>query len=62
MQSYYREFMPLIHKSNIGHLFYNKIVRKGFKHKYPFFKAILKAIKDINEEKNKNLIQNKPKR
>ena len=61
-QSYYREFMPLIQKSNRGHLFYNKIVRKGFKHKSPFFKAILKAIKDINEEKNKNLIQNKPKR
>ena len=61
-QSYYREFMPLIQKSNRGHLFYSKIVRKGFKHKSPFFKAILKAIKDINEEKNKNLVQNKPKR
>ena len=61
-QSYYHELMPLIQKSNRGHLFYTKIVRKGFKHKSPFFKAILKAIKDINEEKNKNLIQNKPKR
>ena len=61
-QSYYRELMPLIQKSNRGYLYYNKIVRKGYKHKSPFFKSILKAIKDINEEKNKNLILNKPKR
>ena len=61
-QSYYRELMPLIRKSNKGHLFYSKIVRKGFKHKSPFFKAIFKAIEEINKTKNKNLIQNRPKR
>ena len=52
-QPYYREVMPIIQKNSRGNYFYNKMVKKGIKHKSPFFKAIIKAIKELEEEKNK---------
>ena len=61
-QSNFKEIMPDIQKVSRKQYFYNKIVKKGFKHKSPFFKIIMKAIKEVNEEKNKVIIPIRQKR
>lgn len=47
----FREIMPNIKKVSRSNYFYNKMVKKGFKHKSPFFQILFKAIKNINEDK-----------
>ena len=61
-QSFYKDLMPNIRKVSRGNSFYSKIVRKGFKHKSPFFKILMKAIKDINENRPNIIIPIKKKR
>ena len=61
-QSFYKDLMPNIQKASRGNNFYSKIVRKGFKHKSPFFKILMKAIKDINENRQNIIIPIKEKR
>ena len=50
-QPYYKESMPMIHKSYKGIPYYNGLIKGGLQRKSAFFKAILKAIKEIEEEK-----------
>ena len=52
-QQYFKEILPNILKVNRSNYFYDKLVKRGFKHKSPFFKVLLKAIKDINEKRLK---------
>ena len=52
-QQYFKEILPNILKVNKSNYFYDKLVKRGFKHKSPFFKVLLKAIKDINEKRLK---------
>ena len=54
-QSYFKDIMPNIQKASRSNNFYNRIVKKGFKHKSPFFKVLMKAIKLINADNNKNV-------
>ena len=53
-QSYYNDFMPKIKQANRGTIFYKGLIRKGLRHKSVFFQAIIKSIKQINEEKKRN--------
>ena len=62
-QSHFKDIMPNIQKVSRSNNFYNRIVKKGFKHKSPFFKVLMKAIKNINEDNNKKIdipIREKP--
>lgn len=61
-QLYFREIMPNIKKVSRSNYFYSRMVKKGFKHKSPFFKILLKAIKEINEGKKKIVVPNRQKR
>ena len=60
-QQYFKEILPNILKANRSNSFYSRLVKKGFKHKSPFFKILLKAIKEINEKKYKIEIPYKEK-
>jgi hypothetical protein len=51
-EAHFREIMPNIKKLSRSNYFYNKMVKKGFKHKSPFFQILLKAIKEVNEAKH----------
>ena len=52
----FRDILPNIQKASRGNFFYNKIVRRGFKHKSEFFKILFKAIKNANDEDKKKYI------
>ena len=49
-QPYYKESMPIIQKSYKGTPYYQELI-KGSKRKTRFYKTILKAIKQVEEEK-----------
>ena len=61
-QAYFKDILPNILKASRRGNFYDKIVKKGFKHKSPFFKILLKAIKDISGRKYNMIIPKKVKR
>lgn len=59
---YYKDILPNIVKINKRNNFYEKMVKKGFKHKSPFFQILLKAIQGVSDEKHKIFIPKKVKR
>ena len=61
-QSHFKDIMPNIQKVSRSNNFYNRIVKKGFKHKSPFFKVLMRAIQLINEGNKKVYIPIKEKR
>lgn len=53
-QPYYKEMMPKIQKDSRGTLYYKGLIKKGLHNKSAFFQAIMKAIRNIKEEKIKS--------
>jgi hypothetical protein len=52
----YKEIMPIISKSNRGNVYYNKFVKINLKNdqrKSAFFQGLMKAIKQIKKDKEK---------
>ena len=61
-QAYFKEILPNILKVSRSKNYYSRLVKRGFKHKSPFFTILLKAIKEINENKRKIYLPVKVKR
>ena len=56
-QPYYKEMIPKMQKANRGTVFYRGLIKKGVQQKSAFFKAIMKSIQNIKEEKKIKMIQ-----
>ena len=61
-QPYYKEMIPKMQKANRGTVFYRGLIKKGVQQKSAFFKAIMKSIQNIKEEKKIKIKSTKNKR